>query len=265
MLTSLDIGKKLKALRTENNFSQTELATKLNIGQDKISRLEQGKMDFDCALLANIAELFNVSSDYLLGLTKVETALKTDTDTALRISSDYTGLDEEAIKILHSFDDDTAKFVYDMIYFANDNQYTIPQFFLSKKLLLGFYNNGKPYDDAFDRWKSGNEEYFVKSQFRLQSAFNRYINNDDVVSATRYFDEIENEFIKQQILRNNDLDKITEIANNYNFEDWFHWLDKNRIYLKDKQSLKEWLFNNNLIISDDTADYIMLMLKRTED
>lgn len=98
MLTSLDIGKKLKKLRTESSLSQTELATKLNIGQDKISRLEQGKMDFDCSLLADIAKLFNVSTDYLLGLTEAKTALNKDNAIALRISCDYTGLSEEIIE-----------------------------------------------------------------------------------------------------------------------------------------------------------------------
>ena len=105
MLTSLDIGKKLKELRTKNNLSQTDLAKKLNVGQDKISRLEQGKTDFDCSLLFDIATLFNVSADYLLGLTNAETELKTDKDKALRISCDYTGLEEQAINKLHKLVD----------------------------------------------------------------------------------------------------------------------------------------------------------------
>lgn len=46
------------------------------------------------------AKYFNVSTDYLLGLTDAPTPLKTDEGKALRVASDFTGLSINAIKQL---------------------------------------------------------------------------------------------------------------------------------------------------------------------
>lgn len=47
--------------------------------------------------LVKYAKYFNVSTDYLLGLTKTPVKLNDESENALRISCDYTGLSEETI------------------------------------------------------------------------------------------------------------------------------------------------------------------------
>lgn len=63
------IGERIKRLRQENNLNQTQLAKKVNINNSVISRIEAGKKSIESSLLVELANIFNVSTDYLLGRT----------------------------------------------------------------------------------------------------------------------------------------------------------------------------------------------------
>lgn len=66
----MNIGKLIKELRVEMKLTQTELAKKLNTTQDTISLWELGKSFPDIFSLIKISQIFNVSTDFLLGLEK---------------------------------------------------------------------------------------------------------------------------------------------------------------------------------------------------
>lgn len=66
----MEIGKIIKELRLEQKLTQTQLAKLLNTTQDTISLWELGKSYPDILSVIALAKLFNVSSDYLLGLEK---------------------------------------------------------------------------------------------------------------------------------------------------------------------------------------------------
>lgn len=57
----------LKALRLEHGLKQSELAVKLSTTQRKISYWESGKIEPDISSLWEIADLFCVSIDELIG------------------------------------------------------------------------------------------------------------------------------------------------------------------------------------------------------
>ncbi len=57
---------KLKYLRNLNNISQKELAEKLNISRESISKYEKNEQEPSFATLKKIAKYFNVTIDYLL-------------------------------------------------------------------------------------------------------------------------------------------------------------------------------------------------------
>lgn len=57
---------RIKKLRKMARLSQAELATMLNIHQTAVSQWEQNRTMPDVALLGKLAEIFNVSIDYLL-------------------------------------------------------------------------------------------------------------------------------------------------------------------------------------------------------
>lgn len=57
---------RLKEIRKERGLSQKELAEKLGCGQNTISMWESGKRIMDSAALAEVADFFGVTTDYLL-------------------------------------------------------------------------------------------------------------------------------------------------------------------------------------------------------
>lgn len=61
-------GIRLKELRLKKDLQQKELAEVLNTKQQNISRWEKGEFEPSFEQLIEIAEFFNVSTDYLLGL-----------------------------------------------------------------------------------------------------------------------------------------------------------------------------------------------------
>ena len=67
-LKIMEIGKKIRELRLQKKWSQTELANKLKTTQDTISLWELGKSYPDVFSVVLLCKTFNVSSDYLLGL-----------------------------------------------------------------------------------------------------------------------------------------------------------------------------------------------------
>ncbi|MDR3318676.1 MAG: helix-turn-helix domain-containing protein [Clostridiales bacterium] len=68
MNTDYNFGKVLKALRTEQNISQQKLAKRLNVSQDTVSLWELNKSLPDFMSIRELAKIFDVSADFLLGL-----------------------------------------------------------------------------------------------------------------------------------------------------------------------------------------------------
>lgn len=62
-----DFCERLIKLRKENGLTQSALASKLNTTQRRISHIEKGNAEPDLNTLIAIAELFDVSTDYLVG------------------------------------------------------------------------------------------------------------------------------------------------------------------------------------------------------
>ena len=58
--------KRLKNLREERGMSQQRLAIELNVSQATVSKYELEACEPDIATIRQIAQLFGVSSDYLL-------------------------------------------------------------------------------------------------------------------------------------------------------------------------------------------------------
>lgn len=65
----IDLGKKIKNLRTKSGLTQAQLADKLNISASTVGMYEQGRREPDSATLAQICRTLDASSDYVLDLT----------------------------------------------------------------------------------------------------------------------------------------------------------------------------------------------------
>ena len=64
------ISKRIKEIRTENKLSQSQFGLMLSVSQDNVSLWENGKSLPTAEHIINICTTFNVSADYLLGLTE---------------------------------------------------------------------------------------------------------------------------------------------------------------------------------------------------
>lgn len=64
----IDFAQKLKMLRQQRGLTQLQLSQQLNITKAMISAYETGTRYPSFDILIKIARLFNVTTDYLLGL-----------------------------------------------------------------------------------------------------------------------------------------------------------------------------------------------------
>ena len=65
------IGKRIRDLRLSKKLSQTELASLIKTTQDTISLWELGKSYPSIEHIVELVKVFNVSSDYLLGIKEI--------------------------------------------------------------------------------------------------------------------------------------------------------------------------------------------------
>lgn len=61
--------KRLRDMREDKDLKQRELAEMLNVSQTTYSRYESGELDIPSAALIKLADFYNVSVDYILGIT----------------------------------------------------------------------------------------------------------------------------------------------------------------------------------------------------
>ena len=62
----MSLGKRIRQLRVERGWTQAELADKVGVYQGQISAYEKGKNEPSSGILRSMAEVFEVSADYLL-------------------------------------------------------------------------------------------------------------------------------------------------------------------------------------------------------
>ena len=78
---------RIRALREARGWTQAELARRLNITRNGVNSWEQGLSMPSPTCLVDLAKLFSVSTDYLLGVERLDAV-------------NVTGLNEEDIALL---------------------------------------------------------------------------------------------------------------------------------------------------------------------
>ena len=79
---------RLRELRTQNNYSQQDLADKMGVTKQTISQYERGVRKPDMDTLTALCDIFNVSSDYLMGKSDVTVRLL-NSDDLRRLNMSY--------------------------------------------------------------------------------------------------------------------------------------------------------------------------------
>lgn len=76
---------RIKDLREEKNWTQIRLSTALGVTQETISAYENGKHKPSVSTLSKLAEIFNASMDYIMGLSDERHAIRIDSLSELEI------------------------------------------------------------------------------------------------------------------------------------------------------------------------------------
>lgn len=71
---------RIRDLREDRDLSQTDIARVIKTTQQQYSKIETGKADISGEKLILLAQYYNVSVDYILGLTKTPKPLKQSTN-----------------------------------------------------------------------------------------------------------------------------------------------------------------------------------------
>lgn len=88
---------RLRELMTAREVTMTALANALGISRQAVSQYQDGSTQPNMQKLIEIANYFNVSTDYLLGLTDTQSA-----NADARAAVEYTKLPERAVNLIHS-------------------------------------------------------------------------------------------------------------------------------------------------------------------
>lgn len=69
MINTEEMGKRIKELRIEKGWTGIKMSTKIGVDQSYYSKIEKGKHEIKLEKLYEIADIFNVSLDYLTART----------------------------------------------------------------------------------------------------------------------------------------------------------------------------------------------------
>lgn len=85
---------RIKQLRIEKGWQQKELAERLHVKANTISRYENGQLGLDAELIVNLCSVFNCTADYLLCRSECPTPKISEDEAALlrawRAADDHT-------------------------------------------------------------------------------------------------------------------------------------------------------------------------------
>ena len=114
--TSKIIGNRINTLLAKKNIMQKQLAEYLEVTDNTISYFVKGKRTPNTEQIIKIAKFFDVSSDYLLGLTNAETS-----DKGVQFICDYTYLNNSSINVLHNWH--STNVIKVLNYFLNGSEH----------------------------------------------------------------------------------------------------------------------------------------------
>ena len=99
-MNNTTIGTRIAELRKATGEKQEDLAEVLGCNRGSLANYETGKRTPDIETIIKIAQHYETTTDYILGVTDNKTV-----DTTVQAISDYTGLSDHAIEVLRLFNE----------------------------------------------------------------------------------------------------------------------------------------------------------------
>lgn len=111
-------GQIIKELRESQGMTQSDLAKEMNVSRQIISYYETNARMPNIDDIKHFAKRFNISADYLLGLSDNET-----TDPEVKAICNYTGLSDEAVEALHFLSEGISSGNATTAFYTTDGKY----------------------------------------------------------------------------------------------------------------------------------------------
>lgn len=159
MATSDVFAERLTQLRKKKDLKRQQVADDLGITRASLEFYEKGKRKPDIEMTARIAKYFQVSADYLLGLSKTPS-----TDKDIKGVCDYTGLSD--IVIDRMFNNTKKNNPYNLAYLLNtigNNTKTIKAFYFLVSHIVEFEVAAKRYYDLLAYCEIEKDEQLLNS------------------------------------------------------------------------------------------------------
>lgn len=164
-------GERIEYLRRNSLMKQKDLAEILRKDRAQITKMENGTKFVDTDTLKELAKIFNVSTDYLLGLTETETP-----NTDIISMSNLTGLTEKAIANLIHLNKYHNGYLLSTINYLLEQETIYPDAYYS---LINEENIINPTETELIKYKELGESFkdWKKNNFiKVISAINNYLN-----------------------------------------------------------------------------------------
>lgn len=117
------LAKRLKWLREQKRLTQKEVAAEIGMSLNGLQKIEGNERNPKLDVLINIAKLFNVSTDFLLGLDNANNRLQSIKHEIIKAKARY---EESELKLKHFLDkaDDLRRKIKaaNMVIVSNDNK-----------------------------------------------------------------------------------------------------------------------------------------------
>lgn len=131
-----EFGNRIIKLREKSGKAQEEICTELGVTQQTLSRYEKGQRQASLDFVFKASKFFDVSVDYLLGLTDIKS-----TNSSIKEICEFTGLTEESLQILKHYKNDYHKIITDL----NGNEFN-----LTKKDIINIILSSDFFLDQID-------------------------------------------------------------------------------------------------------------------
>ena len=203
--SNAEIGERIKYLRCNLLMSQEDLAKKVGRKREEITMFEKGTRCIDVYTLKDIARVFNVSTDYLLGLSNFENA------NADRIAiNELTGLSDNAINNLINIKKYHSQSIIDTI------NYLLEQ----EKYCPNEYYELKPNEKITDKqeqiltraWKNWEEKNYKTIFTNISNYFNVKVDSKEKIHLKSNLNELEKEIAKKHNTLSNEIISNQDLA-----------------------------------------------------
>ncbi|MGN0467990.1 MAG: helix-turn-helix domain-containing protein [Acutalibacteraceae bacterium] len=256
---------RLQELIDKSGLTREEIANKLNIGASTVTQYRNGKRHLTIEAVIKFADLFNVSADYLLGLTNAKTK-----DTNIKAVCDYTGLNDEAIQTLHMLKslsnnfDETIEEIERIKQLKQNNDFEeLKASEIEISRLNAGINVSVLLNNLIDDYNSANTiEKKVEFEFTIHKFIHQFFSFYNNIITSVCFERSTNHIanFKYLIFETINHCKLNELnkKNNYKYKNnTFKSAERNEIYLQMYEAKEE--FNNAI------SNYMHYYLSSYED